>query len=367
MWLGDIAARALITRPGVTRDKLGETFVEPAGDGGTVTAIEDEVGDLVAQGVAAKFIGRIAQEEEAALRLNATGPLLEVADLLEFHPVFRTIEEIYMTFAAAGGLDFVEFLDHYPVIELGLDCGAGSDKTPDVVIDEMLALGVFPIFRVQGKGRGAEPIIVLLTKRPQLDVLEAVQAVKLLELAKGRPATKEEETERKATIHPRSRSYIRARKLHDWREALRRFKREPPACQPSGTDGAVPAKEDTRENTSHWFQRRGHHLALRPSCRSRRVSQNRMADVQSVTIENRHHLFPGQVTDCLDSEPLLFLISTYQKYLFHLHSDSSPWELYDSSPWELYGQRRTGFPIGTKSARHSAEGSVRDNPGAGDR
>src|SRR5438477_11487845 len=101
MRLGQITARPLVARPRISRHIFSKPFIEPAGYVRAIAAIKNEVGNLMAQGVAGELVGRIAEEKETPSRMNPAGPAFQFTDLLEFGPVLRSIKNVDVRFAIA--------------------------------------------------------------------------------------------------------------------------------------------------------------------------------------------------------------------------------------------------------------------------
>src|SRR6478609_4888475 len=120
--------------------------------------------DLVAERVAGKFVGRVANNEEAALGLNPAGPWLEFSGALELLPVGRLLKNINVRLRITCRLFALKLLRHYPVMELRHHRDRRHDKAVDEVIDKMLGLAVLPLFRVNGQGLLPERVRVPLTQ-----------------------------------------------------------------------------------------------------------------------------------------------------------------------------------------------------------
>lgn len=206
--------------------------------------MQEQMSDLVTERVPGELIGRVAEQEKTSTRGNATGPGFQLTGLLEFLPILRTIEEIEVRLMLGRGGVLLQFGDDDAEVELRLDRRAAGDKTPNIVIDEVIALGVSPIVRMEGERDCAQRVLVGLAELGERNLLETVQALRLSELSGGRRrAEKEEETESQAMSHRRSRSYIRARShraLSDRAHAFRYAFRNDLAADNESTLQALP-------------------------------------------------------------------------------------------------------------------------------
>src|SRR5437660_12659882 len=98
MRLGKVTAGALITGTCRFRNVLGDPFIQPAGNPIGIESMKNEMDDLVPKDITGKFLFWITKNEEAALRMNSTGPLLQFAQTLKLLPVFGALENIDVRF-----------------------------------------------------------------------------------------------------------------------------------------------------------------------------------------------------------------------------------------------------------------------------
>ena len=113
--------------------------------------MQNQMCDLVAERVARKLVGRVTNNEEAALGLNPASPRLEFSGALELLPISRLLKNIDVRLCITCGLFALKLLRHHAVMELRFHGNRGHDKAVDEVIDEMLRLAVLPLFRVNGQ------------------------------------------------------------------------------------------------------------------------------------------------------------------------------------------------------------------------
>ena len=80
--------------------------------------MKDEVHDLVTKDVPGKFLFRIAENEQAALGMNSTGPFLQFAQTLKLLPILRALENVNVRFDIGQRLVALQFLCHYAIMKL---------------------------------------------------------------------------------------------------------------------------------------------------------------------------------------------------------------------------------------------------------
>src|SRR5712691_2465547 len=102
--LGNVTPRPFVTGVCVFRNILRESFIQPGGDAVSVKAVQYQVNDLVSEKVVAEFVGRIALNKKASLRMNPTRPRLQVAEGLKLLPFFRALKNVNVRFRVAGWL-----------------------------------------------------------------------------------------------------------------------------------------------------------------------------------------------------------------------------------------------------------------------
>src|ERR1700730_5514945 len=107
--------------------------------------MENKVDNLVTERVVGKFVCRIALNEEAAGRVNTSGPLFKMSELLKLLPIFRPFEDVNVRFDVGGELLTLQFLGDYAIMEFGFNRNRRRDVSVDEVINEMLRLGVFQL------------------------------------------------------------------------------------------------------------------------------------------------------------------------------------------------------------------------------
>src|ERR1700693_412640 len=132
-------------------NELRKSFIEPAGNPVRVEPMENEVDNFVAERVVAKFVCRIALNEEAAGRVNTPGPLFQMPEHLKLLPFFGTLENVNVRFDVSGELLAFQFLGNHAVMELGFDGNRCGDVAVNEVVDEMLGLSVLPLLRMNGE------------------------------------------------------------------------------------------------------------------------------------------------------------------------------------------------------------------------
>src|SRR5438309_4206047 len=110
MRLGNVTARTLITGMGGFRNVLRDPFIQPAGNPIGVESMKNEMDDLVPKQITGKFLFRIAENEEAALGMNAAGPLLQFAQTLKLLPILRALENVNVRLDIGQRLVALQFL-----------------------------------------------------------------------------------------------------------------------------------------------------------------------------------------------------------------------------------------------------------------
>ena len=111
--------------------------------------MQNEMSNFVPQEIAAKLVGRIAQDEEAPLRMNPASPLLQTAGRLKLLPIGRALENVDMGLRIACRLLALQLLRHHAVVKLRFHRNRRDDVAVHEMIDEMLGLAVFPLLRVE--------------------------------------------------------------------------------------------------------------------------------------------------------------------------------------------------------------------------
>src|SRR5438270_12452334 len=96
MRLGNVTASAFVTPMRIFRNILGESFIEPTGDGVSVKTVQDKVNNLVTEKIVAEFVSRIPLNKETAGGMNSTRPFFEVSEGLKLLPVFRLLKYVYV-------------------------------------------------------------------------------------------------------------------------------------------------------------------------------------------------------------------------------------------------------------------------------
>src|SRR5690348_3298737 len=81
---------------------------------------------------------------------------------LELAPLFRFFENVNMRFHIARWWILLQLFDNHTVVELGFDRDRRCHVTVDVMIDEMLGLGVLPLVRLNRERNFAKRIGVAL-------------------------------------------------------------------------------------------------------------------------------------------------------------------------------------------------------------
>ena len=140
------------------RNVFRETLIESKRNLASVKSIEHQVRDLVAETVIGEFIGRIADDEKAAIGLNSSGPWLELAFRLKFFPIGRLFENVDVRFVGCQCVTFLELLRHHAKIKFCLYRDRRCHITVHEVVNEVLGLSVFPLIGMNGEGFFAERI-----------------------------------------------------------------------------------------------------------------------------------------------------------------------------------------------------------------
>ena len=107
-----------------------------------------QVHNLMPESVIATLVGRISHDEEAPLGMDPTSPRLQFAKVLEFLPVFRTLKDINVRLGLGSQRFPFQIFHDDAIIELGLDRNRRRNITVHEMVDEVLGLGVFPLFGV---------------------------------------------------------------------------------------------------------------------------------------------------------------------------------------------------------------------------
>src|SRR2546430_3131879 len=121
MRLGDVTARAFVTRLRIFRNILGESFIEPARDAVGVKAVQDKVNNFVTEKIVAEFVSRIPLNKETAGGMNSPRPFFKVSEGLKLLPVFRLLKNVNVRFDVAGRLLALQFLREHAIMKLGFD------------------------------------------------------------------------------------------------------------------------------------------------------------------------------------------------------------------------------------------------------
>ena len=134
------------------------------------------MGDLVSQNISGKFVGRIAQNEEASGRLNPACPWFQFAKDLKLLPLLGPFENINMGLRISGGLITLELFGHDTVVKFRFHRDGHGDVTVDEVVNKMIGFAVFPLFRMNRESFFAERIRVLLAQLRQFHFGQCTQA-----------------------------------------------------------------------------------------------------------------------------------------------------------------------------------------------
>ena len=93
------------------------------------------------------FPSRVAADEERAFGVDAARPRIEPAELLERLPVLRVVEQEQVAFPLPRARVLAEFRGDDAVGKFRLDRDDRGHRAIEEMVDEMLALGVFPFAR----------------------------------------------------------------------------------------------------------------------------------------------------------------------------------------------------------------------------
>jgi len=94
--------------------------------------------------------------------MNPASPLFELTKHLKLLPILRLLENVNVRFGVGGGLIALQFPGHHAVVKLRFDRNGRGDVSVNEMIDEMLGLAVFPLFRVNCQGFFPERIGIAL-------------------------------------------------------------------------------------------------------------------------------------------------------------------------------------------------------------
>jgi hypothetical protein len=94
--------------------------------------------------------------------MNPASPLFELTKHLKLLPILRLLENVNVRFGVGGGLIALQFPGHHAVVKLRFDRDGRGDLSVNEMIDEMLGLAVFPLFRVNCQGFFPERIGIAL-------------------------------------------------------------------------------------------------------------------------------------------------------------------------------------------------------------
>ena len=106
---------------------------------------------FVPKSVAAEFVRSIAQDKKASLRMNAARPLFQMADRLKLLPIGRTLEHINVRLRVARRLLALKLLRYHTIVKLRFHRNRRDDVTVNEMVNEMLGLAVFPLFRMESE------------------------------------------------------------------------------------------------------------------------------------------------------------------------------------------------------------------------
>jgi hypothetical protein len=134
------------------------------------------MGDFVSQNIPGKFVGRIAQNEEASGRLNSACPWFQFAKDLKLLPFLGPLENINMGLRIAGGLIALELFGHDTVVKFRFHRDRRGHVTVDEVVNKMVGFAVLPLFRMNRESFFAERIRVLLAQLRQFHFGQCIQA-----------------------------------------------------------------------------------------------------------------------------------------------------------------------------------------------
>ena len=94
----------------------------------------------------------IAENEQAALGMNATGPFLQFAQTLKLLPILRTLENINVRFDIGQRLVALQFLRHHAIVKLCFHGDWRRHISVSEMINVMLGLAVFPLRWINAEG-----------------------------------------------------------------------------------------------------------------------------------------------------------------------------------------------------------------------
>ena len=80
--------------------------------------------------------------------MNSSGPRLELTDRLELMPVLWLFKDVNVTFRAGINLVALEFFYDDAVVKFRFDRDRGCGICVSEMVDEMIGLAVFPLFRM---------------------------------------------------------------------------------------------------------------------------------------------------------------------------------------------------------------------------
>src|SRR5437588_1380270 len=169
MRLGNVAVRALITGMGRFRNVLRDPFIQPAGNPIGIESMKDEVHDLVPKDIPGKFLFGIAENEQAALGMNATGPFLQFAQTLKLLPILRALENVNVRFNIGQRLVALQFLRHHAIVKLRFHGDWRRHITMSEMINVMLGLAVFPLRWINAKSSFPERVRIPLAQLRELN------------------------------------------------------------------------------------------------------------------------------------------------------------------------------------------------------
>jgi hypothetical protein len=161
--LGDVTAGALVIGVCRFRDVLRKAFIEPTGNAAGVQPMHDEMNNFVPEKIAGKF-GRIALDEETALRMDSARPRFQFAERLKLLPFFRPFENVDVRLRIAGGLFALELFGHDAIVKFRFHRYRGGDVTVNKMVNEMFGLGVLPLVGMNGERFFAQWVRIALAK-----------------------------------------------------------------------------------------------------------------------------------------------------------------------------------------------------------
>src|SRR5437588_2705771 len=90
--------------------------------------------------------------------MNPAGPLFELTKNLKLLPILWLLEDVNVRFGVGGGLIALQFPGYHAVVKLRFDRNGRGDVRVNEMVDEMLSLAVFPLFRVNCQGFFSERV-----------------------------------------------------------------------------------------------------------------------------------------------------------------------------------------------------------------